>query len=173
MGKYTEWQQQVSLYNLLGEQLEKYPEMKQGLEDVFNKQKDLFQAQYSNRAEDLSFQTSGSIYDFMTKYRGAQSKSGFGGSGALERGRERGTGRIQQSHEFGMQNLFDSFQERKLGAQKEYLSGLTELEKFKSDLLAQMASMDIDPPTVWEMGWQAISDPASAWEDIGEASKEF
>ena len=90
MGIFTDWEKTQEMYGLFQEQLEEYPEMKQGLEDIFNKQKELFRTQHANKAEELGFQTQGSIYDFMTKYRGAQSKSGFGGSGALERGRERG-----------------------------------------------------------------------------------
>jgi len=164
-----QWQHNREMYDLLGEELEKYPEMKQGLEDIFNKQKDLFRAQYSNQAEELGFQSSGSIYDFMTKYRGAQGRSGFSGSGALERGRERGVGRLQKSHEFGMQSLFDVFKGKELGAEKEYLGDLSALDKWKADLRTQMAGIDTDAPTFWDRMWTGLTNPAQGFQDLGEA----
>jgi len=164
-----QWQYNRDMYDLFKEQLEQYPEMKRGLEDIFGKQKELFRTQYANKAEELGFQSSGSIYDFMTKYRGAQARSGFSGSGALEKGRERGVGQIQQGHEFGMQSLFDVWKSKELGAEKEYLGDLSALDKWRADLRTEMASMDTDIPGLFDFLGQALTDPIGGWQDIGSA----
>jgi len=160
-----DWQYNQQMYDAFQEQIDKYPELKRQLGEMSENQMKLLLAQYQNKQEELGFETSESLYDFMTKYQGAQGRSGFAGSGALERGRERGMGSIQKGFEFGSQSLFDWMKQGKLDITKDYWSKSADLDKWRSDLQMQQTQLDTKPPTVWDRLWSWAQNPMGAFSD--------
>jgi len=141
-----EYKQGQKMVGLLEDQLPDIAKAEQYTKQMFDIRSKLLGTQKSNRLGELGFKTGRSMFDLFESARGIESKSGFSGSGAIERGKERGLEGIQTQHEFGSQSIYDLFAERQLSAQERRDAQLAQLSQQRRSIEMQMASIDQEEP---------------------------